>query len=266
MGIAVVQLSPPRPPRAVVLATASLCTQLLLTSCASPRAQAIAVASPTSIEVTLSSTPALSTESQPSAFPTAKAIGTPLTPVRSLEATVSVDLLSCRYGPGADYLFLYGLRGGAHIQLIGRTDDEHWRWVYVAGRSPCWLNAEFVRVEGDWRRLPVVYPGQAKLPVSPYYRYPTVTKATRQGDNVAIQWIDVPLRPGDEEDPFMRHYILEVWRCQGGQLLFEPLATDDSSAEVLDQPGCSEPSHGRLFLQEKHGFAGPTEIPWPVFK
>jgi hypothetical protein len=61
----------------------------------------------------------------------------------------------------------------------------------------------------------------------------------------------------------MLHYIVEVWRCDAGQLIFDPLATNETSITFLDQAGCDQPSHGRIFVQEKHGFAGPAEIPWP---
>jgi hypothetical protein len=70
------------------------------------------------------------------------------------------------------------------------------------------------------------------------------------------------LRAGDEEDEFMQLYVLEVWHCQAGQLLFEPLATNDTMLTVVDEPGCAGPSRARLFFQEKHGFAGPSEVPW----
>ncbi len=200
-----------------------------------------------------------------SPLPTATASLTPVPPVKSLKATVTADLLSCRYGPGPNYLFLYGLRKGANIVLVGRTDGANWRWVWVQGKSPCWVKTDFLSIQGNWLGLPVVYPGIARLPVSPYYPPTVILHATRSGDQVTVQWADIPLRAGDEEDQFMQHYIVEVWRCQDGQLLFEPLATNDLSVTFIDQPGCTSPSHGRVFVQEKHGLAGPAEIPWPSY-
>ncbi len=64
----------------------------------------------------------------------------------------------------------------------------------------------------------------------------------------------------------MQHYIVEVWRCEGGTMLFEPIATNTASVVIHDESGCAAPSHGRIFVQEKHGFSGPTEIPWPPFR
>ena len=83
---------------------------------------------------------------------------------------------------------------------------------------------------------------------------------------VTVSWLDIPLRAGDEEDERMNHYIIEVWRCEAGGIKFEPLATNDLEISFVDEPGCSEPSHGRIFVQEKHGFAGPTDIPWPPYE
>lgn len=191
-------------------------------------------------------------------------VPTALSRAEGLQATVMVNLLSCRYGPGPAYLFLYALREGAGIWLIGRTDGENWDWVYVEGLKKCWVNANYLRVSGDPKGLPVVYPDHAKLPASPYYPPVTIRKVSRDGAEVTVEWVDTPLRAGDEEDAFMQHYIAEIWRCQNGRMLFEPVATNLSSITIVDEAGCSQPSHGRLFLQEKHGFAGPTDIPWPA--
>lgn len=234
----------------------SACVPSLSPTPAAPTASPVALPSATN---TASLTPS------PSAtlLPTVTATLTPIPTVASLTATVTSDLLSCRYGPGPNYLFLYGLRKGANIILVGRTDGDNWHWVYVEGQSPCWVNTNFLELHGQWQALPIVYPGQARLPVSPYYPPTTVLRAIRNQDKVTVQWLDIPLRAGDEEDAYMQHYVVEVWHCENGHLLFEPLATNELSVTFVDQRGCRQTSHGRVFVQEKHGFAGPAEIPWP---
>lgn len=194
-------------------------------------------------------------------LPTETASPSPVPSVDSLRAQVTADLLSCRYGPGPHYLYLYALNKGANITLIGRADGNNWVWV--DGGNHCWVNAKFLEVAGDPGMLPVVYPGTAGLPVSPYYNPTGWVGATRQGDRVEVAWHDVPLRAGDEEDENMLHYIVEVWRCEDGVLVFEALGTNELAVAFVDQTGCAGPSHGRVFVQEKHGFAGPSEIPWP---
>ena len=240
-----------------------LCTfALLLAACASSStALPSPLTSPPTLRVAAEVTASASATLAPPATSTSSPSPTAATTVESLEAQVSADRLSCRYGPGPDYLYLYGLRKGANLKLIGRTDGSGWVWV--EGKNRCWLNADFISIQGDMSQLPITYPDPARLPVSPYYPPTTIRSAVRSGDTVTVEWRDIPLRAGDEEDETMLHYIVELWRCQDGQVIFDPLATNDLSVSFIDQPGCTGPSHGRVFVQEKHGFAGPAEIPWP---
>ncbi|MGE5251464.1 MAG: hypothetical protein ACM3QS_14780 [Bacteroidota bacterium] len=239
---------------------------LLLASCSSGQT-ATATLTPSAFPPTTAPAPDITPSLPPTPTSTPLPVLTPSptfpAAVPSLKAVVTANRLSCRYGPGAEYLYLYGLRGGANIVLIGRTDGNNWVWV--EGRNRCWVNAKFIQIDGDRLALPVVYPGTARLPRSPYYPPTTVLSALRDGDKVTVEWLDIPLRSGDEEDASMLHYLVETWRCQDGQLIFDPLATNETSITFVDQPGCAVPSRGRVFVQEKHGFAGPAEIPWPGF-
>lgn len=196
-----------------------------------------------------------------SLFPSSTALPT----VASLKAKVTADRLSCRYGPGPEYLYLFAFRAGANIELIGRVDAENWNWVLVENQVPCWVSADFIEVQGGILSLPVMYPDGAKLPITPYYPPSEVLSAKRNPltNEVTVSWVEVPVNLGDYEDESMQTYIIEVWRCQGGELIFDPLATRFAFISFLDEPGCSEPSHGRVWVQEKHGYAGPAEIPWP---
>ena len=214
--------------------------------------------SPTPTE-TLTPTPLASETASP--FPSNTALPT----VASLEARVTADRLSCRYGPGPEYLYLFAFRAGANIELIGRVDAGNWNWVLVENQVPCWISADFIEVQGDILSLPILYPDGAKLPITPYYPPSEVTSARRDPmtNEVTVAWAEIPVSLGDYEDDSMQTYIIEVWRCQGGQLIFDPLATRSTFTSFVDEPGCSEPSHGRVWVQEKHGYAGPADIPWP---
>jgi hypothetical protein len=134
----------------------------------------------------------------------------------------------------------------------------------VKGKNLCWLNDKFVEINGDPQTLKVTYPDEYKLPVSPYYGPPAILSAKRSGNNVKVMWTDIELRAGDEEDENMFIYIAEIWRCEGGKIVFDPLATNEAEITFVDEPGCEVPSHGRVFFQEKHGYAGPADIPWPA--
>ena len=209
--------------------------------------------------------PTLTVTSTP--LPTETITATPLPVVERLKARVTAGLLSCRYGPGSEYLYLFALRQTANIELVGRVDAENWNWVWVENQTRCWVNAQFLDVAGDIKSLPVVYPEIAKLPITPYYPSSAVlsTERNKQTNVVMVSWVDVPISPGDFEDDTMQTYIVEVWRCIGGELIFDPLATSLAFITFIDEPGCSEASHGRVFVQEKHGYAGPAEIPWPEY-
>jgi len=218
--------------------------------------------------------PETAAPTQPPSFPAASFTPPPtdtlpITPVPTyavLRGEV-LERLNCRYGPGPDYLYFTGLVKGSNLEVIGRRDDGKWIYVRaIGGSKPCWINAKYMAIQGEVMSLEPVYPEKAPLPKSPYYPPTDWVGATRGGNSVEVSWHDVPLKAGDEEDADMQHYIIEVWRCEGGQIVFEPLATNDLSVTFGDEPGCGQPSHGRVFVQEKHGFAGPTEIPWPPYE
>ena len=199
--------------------------------------------------------------------PTETPTQTPLPTVESLKAAVTADKLSCRYGPGAEYLYLFAFNGTANIKLVGRTDANNWVWVANKDENNrdnnCWVNTKFLEIQGDPKSLPIVYPG-LKLPVSPYYPGPSWAKATRDGNNVEVTWEAVPISPGKYSDEYMQQYIIEVWRCEAGEIVFETLGTNFPFITVKnDEEGCNVPSHARVFLQEKHGYGGPVEVPWP---
>jgi hypothetical protein len=182
-----------------------------------------------------------------------------------LRGQVKPEKLSCRYGPGPQYLYLYGLNQGANQDVIGRTDTGSWVLTRARGdNKSCWVKASELTLNGDVMSLEMVYPDKYKLPPSNQgYLVPWDVVAIRQGDKVVIEWKSEERRPGDEEDANSVLYMVETWVCQGGKLVFTPIGAYIRQVSVTDEPGCSEPSHGRVYFVEKHGYTGPTEIVWP---
>ncbi|MDP1715559.1 MAG: hypothetical protein Q8L41_12515 [Anaerolineales bacterium] len=43
-----------------------------------------------------------------------------------------------------------------------------------------------------------------------------------------------------------------------------PLVSRFPFITFVDQASCDGTSHGRVYVQEKHGYAGPADIPWPA--
>jgi hypothetical protein len=186
------------------------------------------------------------------------------------------NLVACRHGPGDIYLYRFGPRNGIQMEISGKAEirtlreTQTWLWGLLDGYTdPCWVNARFVRLNGDVSSLENVYPAKVNLPILPEseWRWPAPqnVKAFRRGDQINIYWdfFDVPL--GERESESSPRYVLELWLCQDGQLVFAPRGAAESSLQVNDQAGCAEPSHGQIYLAEKHGYIGPVQIPWPPY-
>jgi hypothetical protein len=198
-------------------------------------------------------------------IPTETPTITPIPTYAILRGKVNAEKLSCRYGPGAPYLYLYGLVKGANQDVIGRTDTGAWALTQSRGdNKSCWVKSEFLDLSGDVMSLEVVYPDKFTIPPSnQHYLVPYDVAAVRSGSQVVISWKSEALRPGDQEDKNMVIYIVETWTCVNGQVTFKPIGTSVAQVTVTDEPGCSTPSHGRVYFQEKHGYTGPSEILWP---
>jgi uncharacterized protein YraI len=246
--------------------SALLALVFILTACApastptSPPAPVTETFIPAS--ATASPTLAPPTETFTPLPPTETSTPTPIPIVDEIKATVTADKLVCRYGPGANYLYLIALNKGTPLTLIGRADGND--WVLVENEPQrCWVNSQFVEAEGDLKSLRSMYPDGYKIPVSPYYGPTTVLSAERDGDKIIVSWIEIIVSPGKYENEAMFPYIVEVWRCENGGIIFETLGSRLPFTSFIDESGCNEPSRGRVYIQEKHGYAGPADIPWP---
>ncbi len=217
-----------------------------------------AVTSTTAPSRTPTATPLPTRTPTPSATPTVSPIATPVPTYVILRGEV-LERSNCRYGPGAPYLYKYGLVPGSNLEVIGRTQLGTWILVRaIGGNNPCWVKASLMEVKGDVMNVEPTY---MPLPPSPYYGPPSGVSAQRQGNEVHVSWNPINLRAGD--DQAAAPYVVEAWVCQAGQLVFTPVGAYSPSATVIDSPGCSQPSHARLLGAEKHGYTRAVEIPWP---
>lgn len=210
----------------------------------------------------------LKTPTQPStATMTATASQTPGLSCQPAQGVVNVDQLSCRYGPGASYLYRSGLFLGDNVDVLGKADTAYGTWLYLLSQSgvKCWVNSKYVDVDQDLACLESYYPDKASLIIFPTALFPAPSniETERSGTNVSIYWTGYNLAIADRESATSPRYLLELWTCQGGKIVFTPLGTSDEFADILDEPGCSKPSHGQIFLAHKSGYIGPSIIPWP---
>jgi hypothetical protein len=246
---------------------------LLLAACA-PSAPA-ATETPTLAPITDTAT----ASPEPSATATATDTATPAptdtpiptaTPtfVESLRAKVIVDgRLSCRFGPGAPFLYKFTYGKGTTIELLGRMEYSNWVLTRaVGGTNRCWVNGgpEFLEVTGDLMSLAPVDP-HIVLAWSPYYTNGmSGVSATRSGSVVTVRYNGLRLRAGDDSE--QTPYVVEAWVCQGGEFVFTAEGSYNFAIEVIDEPGCDEVSHGRVAAAEKHGYTPFVEVAWPPFE
>lgn len=187
------------------------------------------------------------------------------TPEPVIMNAVVAQHLSCNHGPGRYFLYRYGFIEDLSLTVYGK--DIHSEWVYVQGNGyedNCWVNLSQITLEGDAENLKVLYPGEVGLPLSFLWPPPqnVYTARTADGKQVTIYWDEYILPDGELESPDSPRYLLELWTCKAGELIFESKFVWDDDILVADEKGCSEPSHGVIYLVEKHGYAGPVEIPW----
>jgi hypothetical protein len=196
--------------------------------------------------------------------PTPTLTNTPIPTYQVLRGEVIADNVVCHYGPGADYLYKYGLVAGSHLDVIGRIEQGKYIEVQaIGGNNPCWVNPDWMKVNSDLANLRPVKVDETNLPLSRRYKPPASVSAKRNGNSVTVMWAPVILRAGD--DSGAAPYLIEAWVCQAGQIKFSPTGWRQTSAVITDEAGCDAPSHARLYAVEKHGYTLWVEIPWPPF-
>lgn len=204
--------------------------------------------------------------STPTSSPSPKtALTRTATPVPTyvvLRGVVNQEHVNCYYGPSKAYLYKYGLLKGNRLDIIGYMADTGYIKVQaIGGDNPCWMNLEFMDVQGDINSVTPVDPLSINLPWSPYYPALSFAKAERDGDEVTISWTALQLRSGDDSE--QEPYLLETWVCRDGNLIFNPVGVYVNKASVIDETGCAEPSYGRVYGVEKHGYTKYLKFGWP---
>jgi hypothetical protein len=153
--------------------------------------------------------------------------------------------------------------------VIGKAETAGGPWLYIQAKGydrPCWVNAKFLQVNGDASTLTQVYPEQAPLILFYHDNFPPVTNvsASRSGDRVDVSWSGYELALGDRESAESPQYLVEFWTCQAGGIVFTSYGAFEEAAVIQDEAGCSEPSHGQVYIAHKDGYVGPVAIPWPA--
>ncbi len=186
--------------------------------------------------------------------PTLTSTATPSTP----RLTV-LQQSHCRYGPGKAYLHAADLYPGEIASLDGKSASGSWLWIKPDKINyHCWVSKSLVETAGDLSALPFI-PTNLPMSVAGLYDPPEKVWAERDGDEVTVYWSDVWMTEDDDRD-----YLIEAFICQKGGLVFYAVWTDKPRYIFNDErKGCSQPSSGKLYAVEKHGYLQSVEIPWP---
>ncbi|HET6822864.1 MAG TPA: hypothetical protein VFH34_09455 [Anaerolineales bacterium] len=168
----------------------------------------------------------------------------------------------CRYGPSVAYLHAADLYAGDTGTVRGRYIYSNWLYVKFDKLNYfCWVAPSVVDVVGDvstvaYKELNLQSIG------SNMYGPPGNVTAIRDGERVIISWNQVEMTLDDD-----RGYLLELFVCQDGNYLWWTDSYPEqgsTSYTVRDEAGCAQPSSGKLYTVEKHGFSEPAIIPWPA--
>lgn len=208
-------------------------------------------------------TPTSTPTETPTAPPTPTETATPIPTATPgiLRGKVTGEQMACRFGPGKPYLFKFSVFRDTILEIIGKMEYGNYLLVRaVKGTNACWVHGDYIEPRGDLDYVPYVDPHQV-LAWSPYYDALTGVSAQRNGNLVTVFWNPLYLRAGDSSEQVP--YLVEAWVCQGGEHVFVPVGAYSTAAEVLDEPGCDLPSHGRVMGVEKHGYTQWVEISWP---
>ena len=215
-----------------------------------------------SATMTVTITPSATTTVTPSPTLTATATATPIPTYVKLRGKVIIDQAVCHYGPGAPYLYKYGVYKDSNLEILRREAQSNYIEIQaIGGNNPCWVRQDYLEIKGNLADLQPVSAEDVKLPMSPYYPPLTGVSARRDGDKVTVFWHPLGLRAGDDSEQVP--YIVEAWVCQDGQMKFIPAGSYQTSLEITDEAGCAEPSHGYVIAAEKHGYTRRVAIPWP---
>jgi len=168
----------------------------------------------------------------------------------------------CRYGPSVAYLHAADLYVGDKGSVRGRYIYSNWLYIKFDKLNYfCWVAPSVVDVVGD--NSTVAYKELNLQSIgSNQYGPPKNVIAVRDGNNVTISWDRIEMTKDKD-----RGYLLELFVCQDTIFKWWTDSYPDqysTSYTVQDEAGCAQPSSGKLYTVEKHGFSEPAIIPWPA--
>lgn len=220
---------------------------------------------------TLTATDASTETPSPTVTPTPTKTLTPtpaFTPTISATPTFAFPTVTvnkqahCRYGPSVAYLHAADLYPGDVGTVRGRYIYSNWLYIKFDKLNYfCWVAPSVVDVVGDISTIAYKELNLQSIG-SNMYGPPKNVAAVREGNQVIISWEQVKMTKDDD-----RGYLLELFVCQDTIYKWWTDFYPDqftTNYTVRDEAGCVQPSSGKLYTVEKHGFSEPAIIPWPA--
>jgi hypothetical protein len=184
------------------------------------------------------------------------------TPTFAFPAVIVNKQAHCRYGPSVAYLHAADLYPGDAGSVRGRYVYSNWLYIkFDKLNYLCWVAPSVVDVTGDVSTLANKDLNLQSIG-SNMYGPPKNVTAVREGNQVMIRWNQVKMTKDDD-----RGYLLELFVCQDTIYKWWTDSYPDqhsTSYTVRDEAGCAQPSSGKLYTVEKHGFSEPAIILWPA--
>jgi len=203
-----------------------------------------------------------------------------------LGLTINHYPTACRYGPGDPYLFAAGIafKVGDKMDVFGVAEvNGNSTWLLVDFSPPtnplqfghCWINSKYLDITPEQIMSVALADPEIVLPVRDYFpdpvrSFPKLETVVRQdASHVVVYWSFYDVTEPDRESSTSARYLLEAWVCKAGKIIFEPIGVyypqsgpyNPTASYILeDEPGCTEPSHIRLYLSWIDAYAGPMVI------
>jgi hypothetical protein len=239
---------------------------LFISACARSTEEATTLTAPAMTATpTEAKTPTATLTAIPSKTPTPTLALSPTitaTPTFAFPTATVNKQAHCRYGPSVAYLHAADLYPGEAGTVRERYIYSNWLYIKFDKLNYfCWVAPSVVEVVGDIST--VAYKDLNLQSIgSNMYGPPKNVTAVRDGNKVTISWEQVKMTTDDD-----RGYLLELFVCQDTIYKWWTDSYPDqftTSYTVTDEADCAQPSSGKLYTVEKHGFSEPAIIPWPA--
>jgi hypothetical protein len=123
---------------------------------------------PQPTEETQAPTQTITATQRPSATETPEPTTTAVPTYVKMRGKVIIDQAVCHYGPGAPYLYKYGVYKDSNLEILRRIEYGNYVEVQaIGGDNRCWVRADYFELKGNYLDLEPVSAADVPLPITP---------------------------------------------------------------------------------------------------